>query len=159
MTIYWILKSAQVKTSLLQPAIGQFLDIQESYEERHWHAGKWELTEIQLEECKALHMERNNLMQQHMLEAHWLESKLAKKVTEIPVDTKLKVSQKHNLVTNMVNGILSHIKCCQLVKVGGPPPLFLTLVGPQLEFWVQPGSPSTRQTWSYHTESYKGWQR
>ena len=53
--------------------------------------------------------ERNNVLQQHTLKNDWLGSSSAKKDLGIPVDSKLKIIQKHALAAKAVNILLNCI--------------------------------------------------
>ena len=62
--------------------------------------------------CGALHMMRNNCMNQCRLGADLLERSSVEKDLSILVDNRLAVSQLCVLVTKEASGILEHIKKC-----------------------------------------------
>ncbi len=51
------------------------------------------------DQCKVLHLRRNNLMHQYTLGVTQLESSLAEKDLGVLVDTKLNMGQQHALAT------------------------------------------------------------
>jgi len=62
------------------------------------------------EECKVLHLGKSNPRHQCMLGATQLESCLAEKALEVPVDSKLNMSQQRAPAANKANGILGCIR-------------------------------------------------
>jgi len=90
------------------------------------------------ENCKVLHLGKNNPMHQYMLRATQLESSLAEKDLGVLVDTRLNMSQKHVLAAKKANGILGYIRQSMASRLREVIlPLCSALVGPHLEHCVQ----------------------
>jgi len=87
--------------------------------------------------CEVLQLGRNNLRHQYRLEVHWLESSFSGKDLEVPVDTKLNISQQCALVTKKANGILGCIKSVASRSREVILPFYSALVKPHLKYYVQ----------------------
>jgi len=62
------------------------------------------------DKCQIMHLERNNLMQQYVLGATWLESSLVETDLGILVDTKLNVRQQFALAAKVASCILGCVR-------------------------------------------------
>lgn len=104
---------------------------------------------------QVLHLRRNNLNHQHVLEATQIENIFAEKDLEILTDIKLNMSQQCDLAAKKANSALGSIRqsiSSRLRKLILP--LYSAVVRPQLECYIQfwPPTPSTRETWAFWEE-------
>ncbi|KAK4830573.1 LOW QUALITY PROTEIN: hypothetical protein QYF61_011751 [Mycteria americana] len=92
------------------PNCEEWLILQRRHPDRLKKGANRNLKKFNKENCRVLHLGRNNPMHQYMLGATQLEDNLAEKALEVLVDTKLNMSQQCVLATKKANGILGCIR-------------------------------------------------
>lgn len=87
--------TAQVRAGQIEMSVGSTPEGCAAIQRDMNRLEKWtnrNLIKLDKEKCKVLHLERNNLRHQYMLEATWLEGSLAENDIMVLVDTELNVS-------------------------------------------------------------------
>ncbi|CAM4642708.1 unnamed protein product [Caretta caretta] len=98
----------------------------------------WAKRSLMRFKCRVLHLGWKNPMHCYRLETEWLGSSSAEKDLRVTVDEKLDMSQQYALVAKKANSILGCISrniASRLRDVIIP--LYLALVRPHLEYYVQ----------------------
>lgn len=87
--------TAQVRAGQIEMSVGSTPEGCAAIQRDMNRLEKWtnrNLIKLDKEKCKVLHLERNNLRHQYILEATWLEGSLAENDIMVLVDTELNVS-------------------------------------------------------------------